>query len=130
MNFRALTSLLVGGFAALTASAYNFSVSQLHGISPGSLTSLQFGPDHRLYVTQVNGQILALTVQRSVANDYDVIETETINLVRDIPNYNDDGTRNTTHFPSFNANRPSDSLPVLIGVFSPSPSVLNWSTQV
>ncbi|HTO02435.1 MAG TPA: hypothetical protein VL069_01980 [Opitutus sp.] len=38
--------------------------------------------------------IKALTVQRVAANNYKVTATETINLVRDIPNYDDGGTRN------------------------------------
>ena len=96
MNLRALTLLVVGGIAVTPASAYNFSVSTLHGVTLASATSLQFGPDNRLYVAQVNGQILALTIQRVEANNYQVTATETINLVRDIPNYNDDGTRNLT----------------------------------
>jgi hypothetical protein len=40
------------------------------------------------------------------------------------------GTRITTQRPSCSASKPSDALPVLIGVFAPSPDVLNWSTQV
>ena len=54
-------------------------------------TSLQFGPDGRLYVTEQNGQINAFTVAiqngQFVATDVEVIE-----LVRDIQNHNDDGS--------------------------------------
>jgi len=58
-------------------------------------TSLQFGPDDRLYVSQQDGAIKAYTVVRNGANDYEVINTETINLVKNIPNHNDDGTLHT-----------------------------------
>jgi hypothetical protein len=59
-------------------------------------TSLQFGPDGRLYVAQQNGLIRAYTVQRTAANDYDVIGVENITLVQQIPNHNDDGTPNSS----------------------------------
>ena len=76
--------------------SYNFSISTLKNVSVSGATTLQFGPDQRLYVGQVNGQIKALTVQRVSANNYQVTATEIINLVRDIPNYDDGGTRNFT----------------------------------
>lgn len=92
--------LLLGGLICLLlsvrASAFNFSVSTLQGVTLGAPTSIQFGPDHRLYVAQVNGQIKILTVQRLAPNSYKATATETINLIRDIPNYNDSGERNTT----------------------------------
>lgn len=97
MNYRLLASLVTALLLAVTASAYNFSISTLHGVSFASgVTSLQFGPDQRLYAAQVSGEILVMTVQRLGPNNYQVTATETINLVRDIPNYNDDGTRATT----------------------------------
>lgn len=97
MNHLILRFFLFGlglGCFVLDLRAYNFSVSTLQGVSLSPTASLQFGPDHRLYVAQVNGQIKALTVQRVGPNNYHVTATESINLVRDIPNYNDDGTRN------------------------------------
>ncbi|HWL14446.1 MAG TPA: malectin domain-containing carbohydrate-binding protein, partial [Opitutus sp.] len=94
MYLRFFIGFLLGCFGATAALAYNFSLSTLHGVSLTTATSLQFGPDHRLYVSQVNGQILALTIQRLGPNNYQVTATETINLVRDIPNYDDNGTRN------------------------------------
>ncbi len=39
------------------------------------------------------------------------------------------GTRKTTNFPFTSAINESELLPVTIGVFLPSPSVSNWSTQ-
>ena len=74
----------------------SFSASGLSGESLNNPTSLDLGPDGRLYVTQQNGTILAYTVVRNGANDYDVIGTETINLIKDIQNHDDDGTVNNT----------------------------------
>ena len=45
-----------------------------------SPTTLQFGPDGRLYVAQQNGVIKAYTVPRTAANNYAVTATETINV--------------------------------------------------
>lgn len=54
-------------------------------------TSLQFGPDGRLYVAEQNGQINAFTIGfqngEYVATDVEVIES-----VRNIQNHNDDGS--------------------------------------
>jgi uncharacterized repeat protein (TIGR01451 family) len=70
----------------------NFGTSNLENAPINQPTSLEFGPDNRLYVLQKNGTIKAFTVVRNDANDYTVTDTETITLVRDIPNHNDDGT--------------------------------------
>ena len=54
-------------------------------------TSLQFGPDGRLYVTEQNGQINAFTI--AIQNGtYVATDVEVIELVRDIQNHNDDGS--------------------------------------
>jgi hypothetical protein len=57
-------------------------------------TSLQFGPDGRLYVAQQNGLIRAYTIVRNGANDYDVVAVENITHVQQIANHNDDGSLN------------------------------------
>jgi len=59
-------------------------------------TSLQFGPDGRLYVSQQNGIIYAFTITRSGANNYSVTSSETINNINLIPNHNDNGALNTS----------------------------------
>ena len=91
--------------AALVAPAHaqvGFSASTLGGLVAGSnnkaskVTSLQFGPDNRLYFTQVNGTIIACDVTRNAANSYVASNAETISLVKNIPNYDDDGARNFT----------------------------------
>ena len=83
-----------------TALAQTFNHSLLSGASfpfnnDNSLcemaTSLQFGPDGRLYVMEVNGTIKIFTVARNGPNNYSVTATETVTLIRDIPNH-EDGT--------------------------------------
>ncbi len=72
----------------------NFAKSLLSGASISKPTSLQFGPDGRLYVAQQNGLIKAFTIQRRAANDFVVTATEEITLVQQIPNHDDDGSVN------------------------------------
>jgi hypothetical protein len=57
-------------------------------------TSLQFGPDGRLYVSQQEGVIRAYTINRTGANDYDVVAQEIITIVSNMPNRNDNGALN------------------------------------
>ena len=83
--------LLFFGFQDLSAQV-SFGSSGLAGESSNNPTSLQFGPDGRLYVSQQNGNIYAYTVVRNGQDDYEVTQTELIGLVKAIPNHNDDGT--------------------------------------
>ena len=82
------------GTAALLGGGTNppFGRSLLAGAGVTSPTSLQFGPDGRLYVAQQDGTIKVLTVARAAAHQYTVTATETIIVVRSMPNRNDDGT--------------------------------------
>jgi hypothetical protein len=78
------------------SAQYNFSHSNLKGASfSAPPTSLQFGPDKKLYVAQQDGLIKVFTVVRNSANSYSVTKTVTISLINKIPNHNDDGTVNT-----------------------------------
>jgi N-acetylneuraminic acid mutarotase len=77
------------------APAVAFGKSDLLGASLTNPTSLQFGPDGRLYVAEQGGLIKAFSVTRNAANSYTATATETISLVHDIPNHNDDGALNT-----------------------------------
>ncbi len=95
-----LFAFLMGGVENLTGQNFPFDSYNLVGESLVNPTSLDFGPDGRLYVAQQNGLILAYTVNR-VSNggavSYEVVATETIDLVKNgTPNHNDDGTLNTT----------------------------------
>ncbi len=77
------------------ATPIGFGKSVLQGVAGlNSPTSLQFGPDGRLYVGRQDGLIHAYTVVRNAANSYTATATETISLIKSIPNHNDDGTLN------------------------------------
>ncbi|NHE57394.1 malectin domain-containing carbohydrate-binding protein [Cyclobacterium plantarum] len=54
-------------------------------------TSLQFGPDERLYVSQLKGEIKIYSVLKEGANQYDVVGEELLLGVKNIPNYDDTG---------------------------------------
>jgi PKD repeat protein len=54
-------------------------------------TSLKFGPDERLYVSQLNGDIKIYTVFRDSPNEYSVIAEETLGSIKSIPNHDDNG---------------------------------------
>ena len=73
-----------------------FNTSELSGYTIANGTSLQFGPDGRLYVTQQDGLIKIFTVQRNAANNYQVVKTEIVSLINLMPNYNDDGSVSAT----------------------------------
>ncbi len=87
-------TLLALLFASVAQAQVSFGKSTLSGESSGSVTSLQFGPDGRLYVASQNGQIKVYSVARNSANNYSVTGTETISLIQSIPNHNDDGSLN------------------------------------
>ncbi|WP_201864484.1 malectin domain-containing carbohydrate-binding protein [Microvirga soli] len=75
------------------ATTPNFIQSTVSGTGTGNWTSLQFGPDQRLYASKVDGTIAAFTIT-ATSSGYQVAAggVETINLIKDITNYNDDGT--------------------------------------
>lgn len=90
-----IIALFLSGVSPISAQQYNFSHSNLGGATfSASPTSLQFGPDNRLYVAQQSGLIKVFTVVRNGINNYSVTKTETISLINKIPNNNDDGTAN------------------------------------
>src|SRR5215208_520021 len=89
-------SFLADRSLAQTTPPVSFGKSVLQNATSVNPTSLQFGPDGRLYVAQQNGTIKAYTVQRTGANAYSVTNTETINLIASMPNRNDDGSLNSS----------------------------------
>lgn len=80
---------LLGNRHLLLAQSFNQGV--LSGLSLLNPTSLQFGPDNRLYVTQQHGEIYILTVVRNNAADYSVTDIDTILSIKEIPNHDDFG---------------------------------------
>ncbi|HEY0769937.1 MAG TPA: hypothetical protein VGD31_06350, partial [Sphingobacteriaceae bacterium] len=88
-------------FPAITNNCYgqstvNFTPSNLSGDNLSNPTSLDFGPDGRLYVAQHDGTIYAYTIKKTAPNNYEITNTETILLVKNISNHDDDGTLNTS----------------------------------
>ncbi|MEM7509687.1 MAG: malectin domain-containing carbohydrate-binding protein [Bacteroidota bacterium] len=67
-----------------------FNISTLNNTTLTTCTSIQFGPDGRLYAGQVNGIIRVFTVERTGANDYTATYTETINHIKEMANHDDD----------------------------------------
>ncbi len=57
-------------------------------------TSLQFGKDGRLYVSEQNGLIKIFDIERTDEGGYSVTDEEIISLVYEMPNYDDDGILN------------------------------------
>jgi hypothetical protein len=83
---------LLCAVSTVHAQTISFGKSLLGATALTNPTSLQFGPDGRLYVSQQNGTILVYSVTRSGPNSYVAATTETITLIRDILNHDDDGT--------------------------------------
>ncbi|GAB4398930.1 MAG: hypothetical protein OHK0053_18310 [Microscillaceae bacterium] len=76
------------------AQTINFSLKSLNFNGFTSIdggTAVDFGPDGRLYATEVDGDIKIYTIQKNGGTgDYVVTAAETITLVKSIPNHDDD----------------------------------------
>ncbi|RYY95108.1 MAG: hypothetical protein EOO11_16530, partial [Chitinophagaceae bacterium] len=96
--FRVLPVLALLILSLASEAQYSFSSSalKLNGATIYNPTSIQFGPDKRLYISEQAGWIRVYTVKRNGPNDYVVTGFETISVVNDIPNHNDDGTLNSS----------------------------------
>lgn len=73
-----------------------FNTGTLEGFTVSRPTNVQFGPDGKLYVTEMNGLIHILTVQRTAKATYTVSNQETLDIVYNMPNHDDDGSLNNT----------------------------------
>jgi len=80
----------------VSAVPISFGKSALVGASSALPTSLQFGPDGRLYVAEQDGLIKIYTVVRNGANNYQVTATETLTQIQQIPNHDDNGVLNSS----------------------------------
>lgn len=79
----------------LRGADYTFENSDLYDTELVLPTTLDFGPDGRLYVGQKNGLIVAYTYQRNGSQDYQVVDTEKIfTLKLNTTNHDDDGAVN------------------------------------
>ncbi|MCB0996072.1 MAG: PKD domain-containing protein, partial [Acidimicrobiales bacterium] len=87
--------LAAAGVAEAQVSSPSFTRSVLQGHSSVQPTSLQFGPDGKLYVAEVTGAIHVYEIVKNGLNDYQVVGTETIGRVAAIPNHDDDGALST-----------------------------------
>ena len=98
---RGIYSHLIGIFVLLTFQAefhaQTFSTHKgLVGETVDKATALQFGPDDRLYVLDLSGDIHIYSIERTPKGQYEVSDAEIIDQVRLIRNHNDDGTVNET----------------------------------
>ena len=74
----------------------SFGRTTLSGAGVSNPTSLQFGPDGRLYVAQFDGTIRVLSVARSSTGQYAVTAAESIGLIRAMANRDDNGALNAS----------------------------------
>ncbi|MFZ5779478.1 MAG: PQQ-dependent sugar dehydrogenase, partial [Pseudomonadota bacterium] len=70
------------------------SQAVLSGLS--NPTTLQFGPDGRLYVAQQDGLITIYDVTQPEPGQWSAVEVETLDIIRAIPNHDDDGALNAS----------------------------------
>ncbi|MCC5936490.1 MAG: PKD domain-containing protein [Lunatimonas sp.] len=91
-----VNSLLIFILTLTSTYSQNISFSQsslnFKNFTPiNAGTSLKFGPDERLYVSQLNGDIKVYTITRDLGNEYSVLAEETLGSIKSIPNYDDNG---------------------------------------
>ncbi len=78
---------------ALIGQSFDLTTLDMKGSNAlGSGTALDFGPDGRLYVALLKGQVVVIDVKRNGPADYEAASVNTLLNVRNIPNHFDDGT--------------------------------------
>lgn len=97
----AVVIILLFSYNLATAQAINFGSTGLTGANINNPTSLDFGPNNKLYVSQQDGTIWEYEVSRDNAaageGSYSILSTNEITLIKNnTPNHNDDGTFNST----------------------------------
>lgn len=88
MKYSTCAALVVLCLFGTAANAQSFNSSGLRGESLTNPTSLDFGPDDRLYVSQQDGKIFAFTVSPD-GDSYRATSTEEIALLQAVLNHND-----------------------------------------
>ena len=100
-NQHIIASLLVACYAFMSfAQEISFNAVGLQGESINNPTSLDFGPDGKLYVSQQNGDIIQYEITRNNApqgqGTFTTSSTNVIDVVKtEIPNHTDDGVVTT-----------------------------------
>ena len=99
---RLLACLFISFSFTVFTNAQSFNATGLNGENLNNPTSLDFGPNGKLYVSQQDGTIFEYTVLRDNAQagsgTYTAINSNSINIVKTgTPNHNDDGTINTSN---------------------------------
>ncbi|MEK6153494.1 hypothetical protein WIW50_09550, partial [Flavobacteriaceae bacterium 3-367] len=94
-----LFNLMISG---LYGQTINFGAAGLVGESVNNPTSLDFGPNGKLYVSQQDGTIWEFTIERDDASPgngtYTAIVSTAIDIIKNnTPNHNDDGSINTSN---------------------------------
>ena len=91
-----LAALLLGAPALAPAGPprFEFAKGVVAGTGTDRVTTLQFGPDGRLYVGQQNGLIKILTLVRHGPGSYEAVASEIVGGLVDLPNHDDDGAEN------------------------------------
>jgi hypothetical protein len=95
-NNEAVESVLSGTVITPSSIPANFTKSSLANANIKRGTSAQFGPDDKLYVAEMDGYIEVYTITRNGKNNYSASLTETINLIANVQNHNDDGSKNNS----------------------------------
>ncbi len=89
--------LSTAGGTAARADTIAFGKSVLAGVTGVvNPTTLQFGPDGRLYVLQGDGTISLFDITRGGPNSYTANAAGTISLIKSIDNHDDNGALNLT----------------------------------
>jgi len=90
-NNPALETKFVGQVVKPKNVPINFGKSTLKNINTTRATSLQFGPDGKLYVAEMDGTIQVIGVVRNGKNNYTGTKLETITHIKNVVNHNDMG---------------------------------------
>jgi hypothetical protein len=83
-------------FGSPAEAAVGFGKSVLSGATKTRPTSLQFGPDGALYALYQDGTIIIYHIVRNGPNNYAVSSSNTVLLVKNIANHNDNGAVNNS----------------------------------
>ena len=76
----------------IQAQNFGFSKLNLNGTAVHAPTSLNFGPDGKLYVASEEGHIYVIEIERKTSNDYVANNISVIHLIQTIPNHQEDGS--------------------------------------